>query len=1360
MKRRTPPPDPETVPPPQARRGPAWACRLARWSAGLVGSLLWLLGLGFALLAAGLLAFVLWASTPVALPQTLKWAQEWLTDADSGTSPLSFHDARGSLTHGGRIERLQWQQDGLTIEIDSLAFAWEPSLWLGMLLERKLTTGPWVARRIHVRDERPAQPPDDSLQPPERLTLPWFRTVSLPVQVDALAYAGPTTLESGRLVAHYRYDTDNAAPSHRLQVDELAWADGRYLIEASLLAVQPLTLQVDLEASIDTPGAADVPSQTLAVRAAIHGHLGGEDALLQAEADVRPASATRGKDWNPVLRLQARLRPWADMPLDHADLHLQDINIAQFWPQGPSTRLDGDWHAAHLEPAASGAWRWRLQGRLHNRSARPWNEGGLPLDRLETDLELQPDRGQVHALRWALGASRLEGQGQARWRPASSGQPWTEQLSEAQGRIAIQGLDPQALWSTLPSARIHAQALAHHASGSTRWSLNLTPQPGAQAHAAPLPTVQAAGVWSGHRVQIDHLLARWLDSRLQARATILLGPSLSAQGQGQWEAPGMELQGSGAWPWAGQPLQANIDVSDAQRFQQWSQRAVQALDAWVATWQLTARTEELWQSRWQGQARLDLSATGAADHSPWPAQWRLLANVPRLTVEGTSGNGTGIPSVALNQTRFDLEGQAQRWSATLEGSATLGLPPEAWTLKTSMRLSGEGLTGPSHRLRWESASLETWRQGAPLGARLTLVQPLDINVTADGHVMAATGAFSLLPLMAPTSRPTLPMAEQPARIEWSRLQWARGRIETQGRAGPMALSWVDAWLSDATQPEGPLASAGFTGELFFEGDWDLSLPLTADTLEPARAQVRWRHIGGDLTYLSGSGADIQRTPVGMESLQADASLQGSDLLVQSQLQTRRFGRVHGQLTTRLAPPAPSGEGWGWPEDAPVQGQLQARLTQLAPFSAFAPPGWRIEGEGQVDARILGTRAQPDWQGQIELRQLAVRSVLDGIEFSDGQLLARLNGEQMTIERLQLRGADGTDGGLLTGEGRASWKRTLDGTPRPEMTLSLQAQRLRLLARADRRLTLSGRIDSRLADGLLDLTGRLDVDQALFLLPDETTPSLGRDVVIRGGTIPVPLSARLPFRLRLRSEVYLGDRFEVRGLGLQTALQGRLLVEARPGQLTPILTGEVRAVRGNYRAYGQRLQIEQGLIRFNGPYDNPSLDILALRPHPTQKVGVEISGTAQSPRVRLYADPDLPDNEKLAWLVLGRPASGAGAEAALLQQAALALLSGGNNDGPLAKRFGLDDLSFQGESVNPDGTTTAAALTLGKRLSEQLYVSYSRSVVGAIGTVAVFLDLSRYLTLRAQAGDDNAIDLIFTHTFDGRGAPRTIPGASP
>ena len=87
------------------------------------------------------------------------------------------------------------------------------------------------------------------------------------------------------------------------------------------------------------------------------------------------------------------------------------------------------------------------------------------------------------------------------------------------------------------------------------------------------------------------------------------------------------------------------------------------------------------------------------------------------------------------------------------------------------------------------------------------------------------------------------------------------------------------------------------------------------------------------------------------------------------------------------------------------------------------------------------------------------------------------------------------------------------------------------------------------------------------------------------------------------------------------------------------------------------QIERGELRFTGAADNPALDILAVRPNMTQKVGVIVTGRAQAPHVELYSQAGLSEAETLSYLVLGRSSSGGGAETALLQRAAAALLSG-------------------------------------------------------------------------------------------------------
>ena len=51
--------------------------------------------------------------------------------------------------------------------------------------------------------------------------------------------------------------------------------------------------------------------------------------------------------------------------------------------------------------------------------------------------------------------------------------------------------------------------------------------------------------------------------------------------------------------------------------------------------------------------------------------------------------------------------------------------------------------------------------------------------------------------------------------------------------------------------------------------------------------------------------------------------------------------------------------------------------------------------------------------------------------------------------------------------------------------------------------------------------------------------------------------------------------------------------------------------------------------------------------------------------------------------------------------------------------------------------------MGKRLAHNLYLTYEQSLSGAMGTIYIFYDLSRRLTLRGQTGVTSALDLIYT-----------------
>ena len=468
------------------------------------------------------------------------------------------------------------------------------------------------------------------------------------------------------------------------------------------------------------------------------------------------------------------------------------------------------------------------------------------------------------------------------------------------------------------------------------------------------------------------------------------------------------------------------------------------------------------------------------------------------------------------------------------------------------------------------------------------------------------------------------------------------------------------------------------------------------------------------------------------------------------------GQAQGELRTQLSA-TPDGQGgtrWSWPAGAPLGGQLQARLPRIAAWSALAPPGWRLRGALAADVRVAGTRGQPQVAGTLSADDLALRSVVDGFALGRGRLRARLDGTQLIIDELLLHGPGTGDkddaGGTLRATGQAGWQ---DG--RAQARLDATLTRLHASVRADRDITVSGQVQAALAGRQVTVDGGLRVDRGRIELPDDSAPSLGSDVVVHrarpaASTPATPAPPSSPLVVDAKVQLDLGEDLRVRGQGLDTRLAGTLQLSAQgPIGTPPQLTGTLRTEGGRFHAYSQNLDIARGAITFTGAVDNPGLDIVALRPIFTadQRVGVQVAGSALLPRVRLYSDPALPDNQALAWLLLGHAAPATGAESAMLQSAALALLGGREGRG-LAARFGLDELSFsRGSDSGDNGAVGGASVTLGKRLSDRLYAAYQHSLAGTSGALLIFYELSRRWSLRAQAGENAALDLIYRLSFD-------------
>ena len=1153
-------------------------------------------------------------------------------------------------------------------------------------------------------------------------------------------------------------------------------------------------------------------SLTLRATADVSGTLSGASATLAVNAQALPVNSAQA---SPTLVASATVRPWASeltQMVERVSATTRELDLSSLWPQAPKTSLSGTVNAEPRDGA------WQASARFDNRASGPWDQQRLPIDSLQAEVEQRDSRWVVPSLSARIGQGEIQARGAFQPAVDTKPATWEGDVTAAglNPALAWSTLAPLALDATLRANTSAAQPDTIALDARVRPSAT-QPSRAAQGLRLREVQVSGQWLAASGQSGVLELAQAVVDAaglRATANGRIDVA-ALAFKGQATLALPGAKSSFQGDLAHAQGNGDLSLNITDAAQLLAWA-RSLQslpmagpAITAWLkdqpqVNGLQVAGSGQL-KATWQGGlAELGFPAPGTpsptARSAPLQLQVtlavpKLVGNLPPTPSSSATTATTAKPTPwSVQGLSFDAQGGLAELALKLQGEAALA--PWSGSVNTQARLknalAGLGLSAATSTPRaatsqLELAALQLQVQDASRADRrvdwlVRSEQPLAlswVSTPAGLQLQAGPGRLQVLPTfqslkppgaktaLNPSNRPPSPAARTPLTVAWDSIRWQGDAIETRGRLSGLPLSWIDALATAEGAGSGPIAQAGVRGDIVFDGSWDVLLPTAGTSGAPLRLDAQLLRASGDLsvqTEPSGSGptlAGATRAPVqaGVRDARLILSAQGRTVNASLVWDSERLGQATAGVRTEFNAGAQATPGvslldaW-WPARSPIEGSFKATLPQVGVWSALAPPGWRMRGTLKAEATVGGTRGAPKLRGSLEAEELALRSVVDGIEFSNGRLRATLDDERITIERLTLDGPSGSEpGGSLEAQGQAQWRAPTPGAPRePLIDLEVRTQQLRVSTRPDRRLTLSGEVKAQLAGPRLTVRGKLTADSALFILPDELAPTLGDDVIVRGGrSLPQGTSTAVPIEPDIEVTLDLGQQFEVRGRGLKTRLAGLLTVRSTPKLPTPRVLGEVRTVGGTYRAYGQNLIIDTGVLRFTGPYDDPTLDILAVRAQvgDNQRVGVQITGSAQGPRVRLFADPDLPDSEKLAYLVLGRPATGAGAEAAVLQQAALALLAGGGGqrDGGIASTIGLDELGFSGESTNADGSTTAAALTLGKRISDKLYLSYERTLAGTLGTVSIFYDVSKRLTLRARAGEESAIDLIFTIRYD-------------
>ena len=379
------------------------------------------------------------------------------------------------------------------------------------------------------------------------------------------------------------------------------------------------------------------------------------------------------------------------------------------------------------------------------------------------------------------------------------------------------------------------------------------------------------------------------------------------------------------------------------------------------------------------------------------------------------------------------------------------------------------------------------------------------------------------------------------------------------------------------------------------------------------------------------------------------------------------------------------------ESQPIEGKVTLDVPDLTPLLARTPKIRDAHGSVHLRANISGTIAAPLVTGDAELKNGAF--TLPDLNLNVTQISLQARADQSG--QVQLKG------GASSGKGKLNLDGTASINPQKGFPFSINIRGKDVLVAKIPEAEVLISPDLKISGGIkgLELSGRLDIPLARIKLRDipPTAVDVSEDTVIihRGKKVPQKEKQGMVMALNSNIEVTLGDKVSFKGFGLTTDIRGALYVSSKARQ-PAIGEGQLSLHNGTYAAYGQNLTIEHGNIFFNGPVDNPRLDIRAFRARSFDGVraGVAITGNVKNINTKVFTEPAKSETEALSYLIGG------------------------------------------------GGAFDQSSVALGKYLTPRLYVGYVLGLFDSTSVLVVRYRLTKSLSLETMTGDQQSVDLYY------------------
>lgn len=414
----------------------------------------------------------------------------------------------------------------------------------------------------------------------------------------------------------------------------------------------------------------------------------------------------------------------------------------------------------------------------------------------------------------------------------------------------------------------------------------------------------------------------------------------------------------------------------------------------------------------------------------------------------------------------------------------------------------------------------------------------------------------------------------------------------------------------------------------------------------------------------------------------------------------------------------------------LTGNLQASIADLNPVDQLVQDIENLKGRITADLTLAGNTERPEISGLLQLSNAELDVPEIGIHPHNINL--RLSGQPGQPEQLILSGRIDSGKGSLYLDG-AFELNPETGFP---AELSITGSEFEIARIPEAEISVSPRLTVKQSEAAIRVAGDVTVDNAelkLIELPETAITPSADEIIISREIIDEEKTA---LNLHTDIGILLGEQVRFSGYGMDTRLTGNLRYTSSPG--TQRMLGRVAMKEARYKAYGQDLTIAKGEFLFNGPVDNPWLNIEATRKAIGEDVTavLTVTGPAKSPQTKVSSRPPMPESDALAYLLTGRSLQRTGeSQADALAKAAINY--GAGELSWLSNQLGFDQFEVE-EAQRLEDT----AVRLGKYINPDLYLGFSLGLFS--NTYAVILEqkLNQNFSLQTRAGESQRIDLKY------------------